>query len=115
MSSLQNSIKPVDSQVLSNSKTSFSSQTEVVIGANRLPKKLYLLIDAEGNDITDGEPVTRSELIDIIIESEVYRTLKESVAEICGCSCDDCFEDQVREYAIEVAEECDYRIVEVLI
>lgn len=103
-----------------NSTSSIDSQKnaltglEIVVGVNKLPKRLYLLLDAEGNDVTDGEPVSHSELIDIIIESKIYYRIREAVASICGCSCDECYDDEVRGLAEEIAIEEGYRIIEVL-
>lgn len=105
--SSSNSISSVESSPLKLVKT------EVVTGANKLPKRLYLLVDAQGNEIID-EPVSRSELIDVILESEIIEDINRMVFDICGCACEHCFEEEARELAEELAIDAGYRIIEVL-
>jgi len=88
------------------------NKTEVFVGANKLPKKMYRLIDSKGNDITE-ESVTHSELIEIILDSEVSRAID---ADMITHAIDPEYRDDYRrEMATEIAEECGYRILEVLV
>jgi hypothetical protein len=87
---------------------------EQVIGANRVPTKLYKLIDPKGNDIID-EPVSRRDLIDVIIESEIIDDIRGAVGEMTGCGCECCYEAEVRGFAIEMAEDAGYKVLEILV
>lgn len=96
-----------------NSVKSNLAGLEIVVGANMVPKTLYLLIGAQGNEVID-EPVSRGELIDTIIESEIIEDIRRMVADVGGCGCDHCYDDIVRELAEEMAIDAGYKIIEVL-
>jgi hypothetical protein len=91
-------------------------KTEIITGSVKLPTKLYRLIDAKGNEVTET-PVTYKELKEIILESNVMEALKQTFAD------DDRdirlheeeFKDYCNEYAIEEAKNCDYTVLEILI
>lgn len=88
---------------------------ETFIGKNKAPKKLYILQDSKGNDINDV-PVSRGELIDIILESEVSDAINDAWADSDRNFNfnEEEYLDFRREHAIEEAKECGYRIIEVL-
>lgn len=100
------SMSSVVSQVLSPSKK------EGLLSNISQPKKLYLLVDAQGNDLTEGEPLSHHDLVSFILDGAERDYVTEFVLDQVDYEC--CVACNLREYAIEALENNGYRIIEVL-
>jgi len=89
---------------------------ETFIGVNKVPARLYILQNENGEDLNE-EPVTYKELVTMILETNVDNALHQRWNDSGRAGKYECWterSDFYREHAVEEAKECGYKIIEVL-
>ncbi len=86
------------------------SKVEIVLGARFVPRTTFRLIDAKGEEITD-DPVSYSELVTIILDSEVKKEVVRLAGELKILPEDQ--HDFFRDVAVQAAEHNGYRVLEI--